>query len=571
MRKIFAYLGMAAGVILLLPSAAVFAFSSFGAGTAGNPYRISTCAQLHEIDDAPSAYYILITNIDCSGSTFAHLASSTSFSGTLDGRDHSITHLNIDSKGLFSQTDGATIKNLSLASGSIISPDVSTGSIVASSSNTTLTNVHSSLDISSTSYGYLGGLVGFENSTTVISQSSFDGSISYDSSDAYIGGLVGYMGYIGDDTDTISDSYGAPTITLTNASFDGYVGGVVGGHDAGTIQRTYSAAVMHINGADMYTGGIDGGGFGGTVQNSFSAASFTDTTSSSGAMFGVGNGTSTNNYFDQTVAGLSACTANGSAACTGVNVASASPNYFKNNATNAPLNTWDFTSVWKATTSGYPALRAAAGFATPAWIPNSGDANGDGVADAFQANVANIIDAGNVPGTITIPSASNCTLDNAQSVASSGLKSDTGYLSQVNMASFDLYCLTPGASVPVTIIYDKLYTGSLILRYYNPATSAYTTVPGAVFGTKTVGGVSKTIVTYTITDGGPFDRDGAVNGIIQDPVGLAILAPAIPAAPSTGFGTPPADIVPPILFFAGMTLVGLGITRYSRRSFTSLQ
>ena len=63
-------------------------------------------------------------------------------------------------------------------------------------------------------------------------------------------------------------------------------------------------------------------------------------------MFGVGDGTSTNNYFDRTLANRSGCTGNGAAACTGVNVANADPNYFKSNHTNAPLDTWNFDYLW---------------------------------------------------------------------------------------------------------------------------------------------------------------------------------------------------------------------------------
>lgn len=99
------------------------------------------------------------------------------------------------------------------------------------------------------------------------------------------------------------------------------------------------------------------------------------------------------------------------------------------------------------------------------------------------------------------------------------------------MTAFDAYCPTPGATVPVTIIYDKLYdTSKSVLRHYNVATSTYSPVPGAVFGTRTVGGSVRTIVTYNITDGGALDTDGVANGIIKDPVGFAVA----PTVPTTG-------------------------------------
>lgn len=84
------------------------------------------------------------------------------------------------------------------------------------------------------------------------------------------------------------------------------------------------------------------------------------------------------------------------------------------------------------------------------------------------------------------------------------------------------------------------------------------TVPGAVFSTRVIGGVTKTIVTYSITDGGALDTDGLANGIIKDPVGFAI----VPTAPSTGLGKPYQPIAISILalisaasFVAGLIIV----------------
>ncbi|NDC31833.1 MAG: hypothetical protein EBZ58_13075 [Bacteroidetes bacterium] len=115
-------------------------------------------------------------------------------------------------------------------------------------------------------------------------------------------------------------------------------------------------------------------------------------------------------------------------------------------------------------------------------------------------------------------------------------------------------------TVTVTIIYDKQYS-SPMLRYYNPITGAYSMVNGATYGTKTIGGITKTTVTYDLTDGGSLDSDGLANGIIKDPV-LLVLAPN---APVTGFGiyqkTPLDNLQYLGLIGSCMVLTALGIRR----------
>ena len=60
-------------------------FSGYGAGTIQSPYSIATCAQLRQIDYNLAAHYQIVRDLDCSGSTFNHLASAAPFTGVLDG------------------------------------------------------------------------------------------------------------------------------------------------------------------------------------------------------------------------------------------------------------------------------------------------------------------------------------------------------------------------------------------------------------------------------------------------------------------------------------------------------
>lgn len=77
-------------VALAFPVSA-FAFSGNGNGTSGNPYQISNCSELQEINNDLSAHYALTGVIDCSGVNFTPIGTSGSpFSGTFDGDSYSI-------------------------------------------------------------------------------------------------------------------------------------------------------------------------------------------------------------------------------------------------------------------------------------------------------------------------------------------------------------------------------------------------------------------------------------------------------------------------------------------------
>ncbi len=529
---------------IFVTSTPASAFTGHGAGTSGSPYRIANCSQLQEINNNLAGYYVLVSDINCNGVSFTHLGT---FTGTLDGRNNKITNLNVDDKGLFESVNGGAIKNLWIVSGSVTGGYI--GSFAASSyGNSTFTNVHSGMTLNSISAAYSGGLVGDVNGTTAISKSSFSGSITTNSS--YTGGLVGDLW---DSGTSITDSFSSGTFN-SNAS---YAGGIAGANFSGTINRVYSGMTFNAN-SSQYNGGLVGVNQT-AVSNSFSAVARTGGSSYGGLVGSNGSGTYTNNYFDITSNGTSTC--GGGSVCTGVNSGNSTPNYFKNNSTNAPLNAWDFTNVWQ-TTTGYPTLRGIADFESPT-VPNLGDANGDSTDDSFQPYVGSISDTNGVFSTVTVPSAGGCTLDTPESTAASSLATDTGFSPIINLTGFTLYCPTAGATVPVTIIYDKVYdTSKAVLRHYNPTTHAYTTVAGATFGTTTVGGVQKTTVTYNLTDGGPYDTDGTANGAIVDPVGIA----NAPDAPNTGFAPQQPNIVENLLTITLFTASAFAIVA-TRRSY----
>ena len=84
-----------------------------GDGTIANPYQITCAADFLQIDDAPSACYEIVNDIDFGDAAFDGL--KRAFSGQLDGGNHVLTNLFLNGSGLFREVvDTAVIKNIAL-------------------------------------------------------------------------------------------------------------------------------------------------------------------------------------------------------------------------------------------------------------------------------------------------------------------------------------------------------------------------------------------------------------------------------------------------------------------------
>jgi hypothetical protein len=203
-----------------------------GDGSAGDPFQISTCLELQDMDTDLDASYILINDIDCSdtvnwnaGAGFEPVGDAvTPFAGTLDGQGFVISDLFIDRDiiriGLFGQTSAA-----------------------AEISNVGLEDV----DIAGTHLdAAVGALAGLNAGaiTTSHSTGGIDGSV--------VGGLFGT------NSGTISNSYSRVSVTSTIGE---RAAGLVAVNN-GTITNSYS------------TGAVSGGTTGGLV--SFNTGTITD-------------------------------------------------------------------------------------------------------------------------------------------------------------------------------------------------------------------------------------------------------------------------------------------------------
>jgi len=218
-------------------------------GVAGS----TTGTDLQGINGGLAGKYVLGSNIDASATSgwngvngFAPIGTSSSpFTGVFDGLGHTISNLKInrpttDDIGLFGMTNGTSIQNIGM------------------------------LNVDIKGKSFTGGLVGFNNTGSSITNSYATGSVSGADS---VGGLVGR-----DYGSTITNSYATASVGGTT-----YVGGLVGYSNNGS-SITNSYATGNVSGISNSVGGLVGDGSHATesVTNSFWDIQTTGKTTSQG-------------------------------------------------------------------------------------------------------------------------------------------------------------------------------------------------------------------------------------------------------------------------------------------------
>jgi len=220
--------------LLAVPAQAQY---SGGTGTADDPYRIATAADLIALGETPDDYdkhFKLMADIDLSGHVYdrAVIAPDTNdvnywfegtpFAGVFDGNGHVVSHLNITGVsflGLFGQVDiGAELSNLRLEA----------------------------VDVNGTG-AYVGGLAGCN--VGAIRTSCSAGTVR---GEASVGGLVGSNGTF---------EYCASSIEYCRSSAEvrgnDCVGGLVGWICDGRVTNSYSTS--HVTGiVQAWIGGLIG-------------------------------------------------------------------------------------------------------------------------------------------------------------------------------------------------------------------------------------------------------------------------------------------------------------------------
>jgi hypothetical protein len=247
---------------------------SGGSGTTEAPYLIETPAHLIAIGATSADWskcFKLVADINMAGFNGTQYKiignSTTRFTGTFDGNGHKISNLtymttaSVDYVGIFGYIADATIKNLGIENINISTEGGEYAGGLIGCGFGTITNCYSTGEIVSiaSSYSYVGGLIGFQNSCSItncystISVTSSSSSTS--SVSAYAGGLVGYQKY-----GSITNCYSTGSVTSSTPSYS-YAGGLVGRQNNSTsarIEKCYSTGAVFVSGSTIYKGGLCG-------------------------------------------------------------------------------------------------------------------------------------------------------------------------------------------------------------------------------------------------------------------------------------------------------------------------
>jgi len=285
-----------------------------GAGTEVDPYQISTCQQLEDINYTPDEggtypflttgkYFILKNDIDCSdtenwddGAGFDPIGSIADMSdwseirqpfyGFFDGDNHTISNLYINRPsysniGLFGNIYNAD-SNISIIKDlNVVNVDISgdnAGVLIGMSEYSSIINCHTSGIIkSSNTESSLGGLIGFAKNSTINKSSS---SVSVEGDIGFVGGLVGVGHNI-----TIENSY------ATGNVFGSFIsGGLLGMKMVNGYNDKVHSFIKNSYATGDVTGALVGGlvGFNqfNEITNSYSTGKITPVSSPYLAMYG---------------------------------------------------------------------------------------------------------------------------------------------------------------------------------------------------------------------------------------------------------------------------------------------
>lgn len=185
------------------------------------------------------------------------------FTGNLDGLGNEVYGLHInepdEDTGLFAKTDGATIRNFNLISGSIISTENNAGAVVGNANNTVIENVKNTINV--TGANNVGGIIGTGTNVTlngVVNAGAIKGNSN-------VGGLAGSLTA---DSTLNGESYNLGDVKGTGSNSHN-IGGLIGSASNSTIgNKTGFQMYNHLDVEGGYNvGGIVGNLDNSTVQN----------------------------------------------------------------------------------------------------------------------------------------------------------------------------------------------------------------------------------------------------------------------------------------------------------------
>lgn len=210
----------------------------------------------------PAANAVLLNDIDMAGQTsWAPIGTSAyPYTGTFDGQGHSIQNLLIKTNksysGLFGKTSGATIKNVQVGGTITVGEGSGEHGTVGYAANTTLTDVHSALNITiskaNTETKHIGGIAGTMATSTKINRCSYTGTLS-DAGTNTIGGIVGYADMSANNI-TNAINYGK----VQTRGKETNTGGILGYTNYSGFKISNCANVGTVGGSEAFAGQIIG-------------------------------------------------------------------------------------------------------------------------------------------------------------------------------------------------------------------------------------------------------------------------------------------------------------------------
>ena len=281
-----------------------------GTGTSADPFQISNRAELDflaQITNSPNAatthfvtaHYVLTANIDMGG--FANMwgapignSTLAPFRGHFDGQGFEIRNLasnrtdNVNDFGLFGVTNNATIRNLVLRdisffhSSSLVATAI--GGLIGRTEGTlVIDNVRVNGVISVVNGSRVGGLIGEVAHHATIRHSIRGVSAAVEvTGGEVVGGLIGRMAGA-----TLTESFSTGSVTANSAN--AWVGGLIGAMETGVaataniVRNTYATGSVLTTspamGATLSAGGLVGriATVASTIENSFASGSITVT------------------------------------------------------------------------------------------------------------------------------------------------------------------------------------------------------------------------------------------------------------------------------------------------------
>jgi len=232
-------------------------------GSSSDPYEISSCTELQEVNNHMSSSFVLLNNLDCTSignNAMVGWTNNTAvaFEWAFDGDGYSITiafNASFNRIGLFRFANNASISNLHVnADLTVGNTSSAVGAIAGFANNTTISNSSADIQVDA-NWHSIGGLVGRARNSSIQNSHSI-GSVD---GQYNIGGLVGYS----DQGITITDSY-----SQADVSWYSQVWGLLWGpFNGANITNSYAESTIN---ATRYAGGIVGYASGTNILDSVS-------------------------------------------------------------------------------------------------------------------------------------------------------------------------------------------------------------------------------------------------------------------------------------------------------------